>query len=158
MGVDYHVYVGPYIEVRNPPKSSFLEYYGCPNNKCKDFNKHINAKFCPQCGKQIELLTVPTQKPMEFDCYEEFDDRLSEVRMDDRVKGKEDCEFYLPNQGKTGKHFSAYDRQILSYDAAIIALENESIETKFAKDIKRLREVFGKDAVTIQWGIIAYAS
>lgn len=158
MSVDYHVYVGPYIQVYNPPKKTTEEYHGCNNHKCSKYQEHNSAKFCAQCGEAITLLKKPTKEPIDFDCYEEFDDKLTELFRENAVDGKPDCQFFGPNQGKIGNHFYAYDTTLIEINETIVIDQLNRLRTTFAKEIKRLEEVFGKQHVIVSWGICGYAS
>lgn len=158
MGVSYYVKLGPYIEVKNPPKSSFTEYFGCPNKKCRHYNKAFTCKFCTDCGTAIELVKVPDSKPTEFDTWKETNDRLSKAFSEYLPDGLKDILILMPNKKGLGHHFSAYDSALVPLNETIVLSETKRFESEYAKDIARVREVFGENAVQIKWGVIAYAS
>jgi len=158
MGVSYSVYLGPFIEAPNPKKVCPREFHSCPTKKCRHHKNEMSEKFCPECGTAITLITVQSVKRVsdDFDVYEEFDDRLCDVHSDNLPPEKQDSAIFNPNQGKFGQRFEAYDSNIIAYNETMIADEISRFKTYFAKDIDRIKEVFGNAAV--QWGAVAYAS
>ena len=158
MGVSYHVYVGPYLQIHNPPKQTVKEYYGCPNNTCRDKNKFCSSKFCPSCGTAIMLLQIPDQKPITFDTYEECKDRLSKAFYEDKPNDLKDYLILTPNLRGFGKHFSAYDAEAIELGTTHAIEEMTKFTTAYADDIIRIKEVFGTNAVAIKYGVIAYAN
>jgi len=156
MGVSYFVYVGPYIEAPNPEKVRPREFHSCPDKKCRNYKKEMSEKFCPRCGTAITLITVQSVKRAEFDVYSECKDRLSDVHSDYLPHEKRDSAIFQPNQGKFGQRFVAYDSNIVAFNETMIADEMSRFKTFFAKDIDRIKEVFGN--AIVQWGVVAYAS
>jgi len=156
MGVSYYVYIGPYIEAPNPKKKANREFHGCRNDKCHMHNQPASDKFCSTCGKEIGLVSVPDLRRMEFDVYEECDDRLSLVYPENLPDDKKDFAIFQPNQGKFGMRLSAYDPEVCELNESVMMNELSRFHTFFAKDIARIKEVFGK--AEVKWGVIAYAS
>jgi hypothetical protein len=72
MGVDYCVYIGPYIEVpasNKPSKEVTVMYPGC--QKC---NVARNGKFCVDCGDLIVTLTSKEKEEIDpEEIIEEYD-------------------------------------------------------------------------------------
>lgn len=153
MGASYYVYVGPYIQAYNPEKMGSEEYYGCA--RCK---QAMSTKYCPICGSTVILLTRPNQQRITFDTYKETDDRLSSFSDYSVPSDRKNFTLFEPNKGKFGHRFSGWESQIVDLVDATIKTELERFLQFFDKDIKRLKEVFGNDAVDVKWGIIGYAS
>lgn len=158
MGIDYHVYVGPYIEVHNPPKAAVEQYHACPSMGCKQHMKRSNDKYCPQCGTTIDLVKKNIMEPIRFDVMGETNERLVSVCRNQFVGEKEHFLWIVPNQGGLGKHFYAYEPEVLSLNETDIALALRDLKEAFLTDITKLKKTFGNEAVNIRWGIIAYAS
>lgn len=151
MGVSYTVYLGPYIEAPNPLKPSKREFHGCP--------KHMTPssdKFCSKCGEPIKLLSVPSKGRVEFNVYEEFDDSLAELHEECRPSEKQDVAIFQPNKGKFGLRFRAYDAEVVPLNETVILDEVNRMKSTYAKEIERIKEVFG--SAEVKWGAIAYAS
>jgi len=159
MGVSYSVYVGPYIQVHNPERETVEKYYGCPNQKkCSKAGAAASGKFCGQCGTAITLLKKPAKERIDFNLWDECDDRLSQAFSEYPPHGKDDYQFFVPNVGKIGTHFSAYDSSLVELYAEKIMEDTKALETKFSADLETLRKKFGKSSVVVRWGVIAYAS
>lgn len=158
MGVSYNVYLGPYIQVHNPKQDHKKSVRCCPEPACDNNGIPITAKFCSICGSKIIDCKVPVRERLEFYAYEETKDRLYELSSEYPPDGKEDYIFFTSNVGKIGRHFSAYDTHLEALNETVLTSEVQQFKQKFDKDIERLNEVFGKDAVQILWGVIAYAS
>ncbi len=69
---------------------------------------------------------------------------------------KQDSAIFIPNQGKFGEYFGAYDATVVELTALTIADDISRFKTMFSKEITRIKEVFGK--AEVKWGAIAYAS
>jgi hypothetical protein len=151
MGTSYTVYLGPYIEAPNPLKASKREFHGCPKHMTPS-----SAKFCTECGTAIKLLSVPSTSRADFNTYKEFNDSLWELGDDDRPSEKADSAIFAPNKGKFGFRFRAYDAEIVPLNETIIVGDVSRFTTVFAKEIARIKEVFG--SAEVKWGAIAYAS
>jgi len=158
MSISYNLYIGPYIQVHNPPKPSFEELYACPNSKCSKYQSGTDNKFCFQCGTPVSLLKVPSKEKIYFDCYEECNERLRNVFSEYSPDGMKDYSFFIPNSSKVGNHLDACDVTVVEKYAEAIMEEVKQLETKFSKDIKKIQKVFGNEAVTIRWGILTDVS
>jgi hypothetical protein len=158
MGVSYSVFIGPFIEAPDAERPTVVKYNGCGTDGCKNRKKESTEKFCPSCGQPIKQcernsLVKPSQK---FDYWKEFNDRIVFIHEDNRPCDKQDVAVFMPNQGKFGQRFEAYDCSIVALDGNVIAAETTRFNEFFAKDIARIREVFGK--AEVKWGAIAYTS
>jgi hypothetical protein len=161
MGIDYHTYVGPYIQVHNPKRKTTEEYPTCSNEKCAKHKKHsYGDKFCPDCGSEIRSISFPCVAPLDFDVYEEFNDRLTKYFFECCPDEVEDFLCFAGNvNGSPGKSF--YPKQevyILEVSPSNIPKEIAALEEMYKEEINRLKAVFGNDAVQIKWGVLGSAS
>ncbi len=116
----------------------------------------MSQQFCPKCGSEIGLIAVPAKERIEFDIYDEFDDRLNEIA---QHYGDMDEEIYISNKNNlgSGKDYESYERNIIQIFPDEIPGALEKMKTDFEKEISRLKEVFGENNVNIQFGVINYA-
>lgn len=58
MGIDYNIYIGPYIETKANLINETFEYKTCLNDECINIKekeldyKNIKEKFCSFCGNE----------------------------------------------------------------------------------------------------------
>jgi len=157
MGVSYYVYLGPYIQVHNPKKERKTKMLCCPEPACGNNGTHISSKFCSLCGSKIIECQVPVNKRIDFDCYEQFNDRLAELSAEYPPDGMEDYMILTPNQGKIGRHFHAYDTKLEAFTEKTITEEIVKMITTFKSDLDKLKKTFGDKNVEYKWGVLAYA-
>lgn len=156
MGISYDGYLGPYIQAPNPEKSHSREFHSCPDKVCRNHKREMNSKFCDHCGMPIALITVQSMQRVDFDIWKECDDRLVDVRTYNLPPNKRDFAIFLPNQGKFGNRFEAYEPVVLEFNETVMIDEVIRFYAYFQKDIARIVEVFGK--AEMKWGVVAYAS
>lgn len=157
MSISYSVYIGPYLEAPNPEKPSMEQFNGCLNDKCRNGHKRSSDVFCPCCGKKCGTVSIPSTSRIDFDVYAECDGRLSDVFCGEYLPpSKKDYVYFQPNTGKFGQRFSAYDASIVEFNERIPVDEVSRFNSFFAKDIARIKKVFG-DA-KVKWGAIARAN
>jgi hypothetical protein len=160
MGVDYKVYVGPYIVVHNPPQDSMEEYHSCPNEKCSLHKISVSNGFCPKCGTTIGTLVRPCQKRIEFEWWEEFDGRLSEAFPEYKPDGGDDNQYFIPNMDNdVGIHLDAkYSGSENVINTKTLTSDNKRFIDGKKKEIRKLKKVFGKNNVTVKWGVLCWQS
>jgi hypothetical protein len=160
MSVDYTTYVGPYIQVHNPKRATTEEYHTCSNKSCRNHKAKMCEKFCAECGSAIKLVSFPCEASLDFDVYNEFEDKLAEALTEYKPKDLEDFHFFIGNKkGSPGISFDpktdCYVRELPQLN---IEKETGVFSTMFKKEIARLKEFFGADAVQIKWGVLDWAS
>jgi hypothetical protein len=104
------------------------------------------------------LITVPDKARIDFDAYEEFDDKLAEALREYKPEKCEDYQYFIPNQGKIGLHNDDITTIATEATQMTIATEYDRLNDKFKKEIARLREVFGDKNVEIKWGVLGWLS
>lgn len=159
MGVDITTYVGPYIEVYNPETPSTEEYYSCTNSKCKQHKRGLSSKFCPDCGKSVGIIKIPSKEKINI--WEFIDEKLEGTLQPvmTEYKPNKNYEFLVPNEEilKRDTTFDAkQETYIVEIDSSQISEEAFKMCNKFRKEIDILKEKFGNDSVTIKWGVIGW--
>jgi hypothetical protein len=158
MSCHYHVYVGPYLEVHNPVQDTTTKRQSCPNAKCNNHKKLVEANFCPKCGEKIKHLDVPSRGRKEFEVYNEFKSpKIDELRSEDLRD--ENYMYFRPDLGRGTCGRTYYDDcGIFPLAENTPATEMQAFAEKCTEEILRIEQVFGKDKVTIKWGAVAYWS
>ncbi len=158
MSIDYSVHVGPYIVVHNPPVETTEEYHSCPTKGCPNHKRHMSEKFCPACGSGIRVVQFPTKAPKDFDVYKEFDSRLCEAFCDGGPEDLKDAMVFLSDEKG---HDVVFDptNELVDIDLRAVNMPEslDRFQEAFAKEIQRLKEVFGEQAVELRWGVISDA-
>jgi hypothetical protein len=161
MAQDLMVYVGAYIEVVKLPKvweeveSEQFRHPEC-KKKCDHSYLSTSAKFCPSCGKPVELVVekLKSEKQLDMaDVEQEFSDSFN------WPNGfswgcKELDKILIPHRGgKWGKYYEDMGFGIIDKLPQLDGAEG-ILQTKFAKDLKRLEELGVK--WVIKRGVLAY--
>jgi hypothetical protein len=159
MGVDYTAYVGPYIQVHNPPRPSFEEYHTCTTANCSNQNKPMSSKFCPVCGGAVTLQSRPCQSPVQLDVFSEFNERLCEALSEYKPKDSKNEIFLIGNkQGIPGRSFDPIETcSAVDMTGFNITQETMLFRDMLTAELARLKEIFGEDAVQVKWGILCWA-
>lgn len=161
MGVDYNCYVGPYIQVHNPPVASTEEYHTCPNDLCRNHKRRLSQKFCELCGDEIKLVAFPCQAPKDFDLYGECNEKLYEAMTEYGKSGDlKDEMIILSNvRGTPGFRFDPEESYFAKeLTAASSAEQIAEFSRIFAPELDKIIATFGADNVKVKWGVLAWAS
>jgi hypothetical protein len=161
MAQDLMVYVGAYIEVVKLPKvweeveSEQFRHPEC-KKKCDHSYLSTSAKFCPSCGKPVELVVEKLKSEKQWDMADveqEFSDSFN------WPNGfswgcKELDKILIPHRGgKWGKYYEDMGFGIIDKLPQLDGAEGV-LQTKFAKDLKRL------EGLGVKWvikrGVLAY--
>lgn len=160
MGVDYNVYVGPYIEYRVQIITTLIS--PCTQEDCPK----SQDPYCPQCGmsaeKQSKMLTVKREEPEIYFWEEPFNERFYNPRSHSPLGAEEDeMKTYqaLPNIGNWGDNIDP------KYEEDIIEMQNLDIqeivsrfEYEFEKELNILKEMCGIENVEVKYGVLVYMS
>ncbi len=172
MGIDYNVYVGPYIEIetkKQPTKQKEYEYKACLNNKCKLFREAQRtknhgygeppAKFCSQCGGEIK--TIKETLDEEYDVYELCEEFgiLDQVSPDYSDSENGDTQLFFPRieDRKGGSLNIKYDEVWEDLSDLDVAVEIEKVKQECSKALEVLEKAYGVKP-KIKWGVISSAS
>lgn len=157
MGISYSSYVGPYIKAYNPLKDSNETHYTCSNEKCLNFKKDMSSEYCPKCGNKICLAERTCETKIDFDVWQ-ISNRLNEVIIEYKPDGFEDFDFFIPIVSNLGLHFDCKYTSVSPIEGAVPGMEINNLKLKFKSEINDIEAVFGKDAVTIEWGVLVWQS
>lgn len=159
MGVSASIRVGPYVAVHNPERDTTESYNTCSNTECKKHRVQFygsDGKFCTECGSQITEQTFPCLGPIDFDEFEVLGDRLHKVTNEQKF---EDYDVFISNVRGHGLSLDPENNEYLFDLTNTDRQEQVDKFTKsFDKEIKKLKETFGADAVTIKWGVVSWLS
>lgn len=160
MGVDYNVYVGPFLEVHNPPRQDKEERNCCSNPHCSKHKRETGDKFCSECGREIGTVSVAVEKPLWFNSYEETDERIAPAchHYGGFSGDKKDYNFFIPNLLGYGRHFDAESMELLEITPETITDQTQRFTNDFAADFRKMADFFGSDSMKIKWGVMLYAS
>lgn len=161
MGIDYHIHVGPYIKVKETIVKQKEEFYSCINIFCKNHKKHIADKFCNECGKKIELFSHFIDSSIDFDVYEEFDEKFCEGFSEYKPNSLNGFRIFISNKSdKLHESFNVkYDCFESSYTGEEINKKLVLFCNKYSKEINKIESVFGGEQnVSIHWGVLSWIS
>jgi len=161
MSQDLMVYVGAYIQVTKLPKvweEVENERFNHPECKKKCDHSYLttSAKFCPSCGKPIEIVIEKLKAEKEWDMAD-VEQEFSDVFNWPNGFGwgcQELDKILMPHEGgKWGKYYEDMGFGIIDKLPQLDGAE-EVLKTKFAKDLKRL------EGLGVKWvvkrGVLAY--
>ncbi len=156
MGVSYYTYVGPYIKVHNPPKPTTIGIQSCTNIKCKNYKQRSSDQFCSKCGTKIGVVNMPSSDRIHFDFYDEFNDKLAEIRTEYTYRG--DYQFFISNKKNLGggRILNCNNEEELSVNETTITADVQKFKKDLKLEIDRMENVFGMSNVNILWGVITY--
>ncbi len=152
MGTDYTTYVGPYIQVHNPPKPTIEDFQTCTRKSCPNYKSPVDTKFCPFCGDGTVILKLRSSAPKYIDIDEVTSSKLCEA-FTDRY------ELYLiPNQ-KTPFHFTFDPIDGAAKDLSQLNAAGDIGRFKlwFDEQLTLIRKLYGRHNVQIKWGILSWA-
>lgn len=162
MGSYQNIYVGPYLIVDDKKIFVAVNRTVCDNGECKNFEKEIKSKFCPECGKEtIDKIFQQSQEK-----------NISDILYSDEFEN----EMFMPHNGGTDifknatiaipnhsegrpEHLDVESRDsgvypMVSQDA--IEADLVWFKQKFSAILNSIESEFGKSAMKIGWGIIVH--
>ena len=170
MGIDYNVYVGPYIIADIFPQEVTKQKKSCPNEECKKYKQWASNGFCSSCGSKVQLVSYPEMDnvPLNWKLTEERTDQEADEFNNylNCMNACEDDSFdcYIPNQRLKGvpdrKTYvdPRYESVFQELDADVIEKEKEALKATFEKQIAMLESWHGKENVHIKWGFLSWTS
>ena len=159
MSIDYQTYIGPYIQVHNPPVDSTEEIYTCSDLNCSNhrFRMSINNKYCPICGGPARLLSVSCKAPKEFYVDEETNERMYEAISEYKPEGMDNEMFIISNvKGTPGVEIGPH--AAIEYAHVSPYREISEFTDTFASELAKIKAFFGANNVYVKWGILCWAS
>ena len=161
MSQDLMVYVGAYIEVVKLPQvweevdNEKFEHPDC-TKKCDHSYLTTKAKFCPSCGKPIQLMIEKLKVARQWDMADvsqEFDESFFWANGCGLHLTELDKILIPNNTGKWGKYYEDNGFGILG---KLPKLDNPEgiLKTKFAKELARLEKKGAK--YVLKTGVLSY--
>jgi hypothetical protein len=172
MGIDYSVYVGPYVKCTNPLVEVESSIRTCTNPVCKTYKNQIwdlTAKYCRECGSPIGETAIKKSNT-KVNASELYEHGVKEqLHMAGRESGWEELkrkdaeiDIWIANvkrpEADCGINFDPKsDRKYidLTHHSKIDSIEQ--FTDAFYKEITQLREAYGSDNVEVKWGIFNWA-
>ena len=157
MSTDYTTYIGPYIQVHDPPKQVPIKVYTCPNEKCGQHKKLTQGSYCSTCGTKMGHVNSVHTGITDYDVADETDDRLMEELTEYKPYNAKNDRFYLGNRERLGFSFDPTEK-VLAVELSLVNSTEvlNKFKVIFSKDITRMEEVFGKENVAVKWGILSW--
>lgn len=167
MGLDLHVFVGPYFKCTTPMVEKSEEISKCCTNmECPRYNHQdvTVSKFCTECGLPIGSMeiAVPQAKITTGMVYEALGDWdvLSHLPFDTTSKKNEKIHIWLGNAWKTKppRDFTVTNDEdsMIELDETSISAEKKLLVERFLTEYNTLKSLYGMDHVKVCWGIITY--
>jgi len=162
MGVSLQCYIGPYLSCPNPLVDTKIEHRACPSKECENFGNRYRVtsdqKFCPKCGTEVRddvEVTERWPRTDTDDLREEIKERL--CRFNWNTPDKETRDFWVPNID--GDKIS--DRNLWldldmegAWPITDTASEILAFQDVFAPEIKKFKETYAPETITVHWGIL----
>lgn len=160
MGVDITETLTSFIKCRKSKITEDVEILFCKNKECSLFKKESGkAKFCSACGQKIEKSTKPIKIDKVDTCDLTSNQKLFHITFDQKF------DYYLPNRTSRSEpsrmasiDAKACDSMILEIPVDLPSLHISWFTKEFAQDIKKVEEAYGKDNVSIHYGLIHHVS
>jgi hypothetical protein len=156
MSVDITVMLSTYVKCKKGMKTEKKGEFFCDVKSCKKYNKTINSEgeFCSNCGKKLSIREIDIEVE-EVDPFDMTDgDAIFYIDTNDKY------DVFLPNS-KSGEPKLPPSLDVKRLDTCIHEVNPESIpahiewfKKKFKKQISMLEEAYGKDNVSIHFGLI----
>lgn len=160
MGSNRYTQLTPFLVV----KGTKLVKIPKVNRICKEHPKlkQPNNKFCSECGGVIinvdyieKSHSTPAQVIFEV---EEFEDRFATVEYLDGVLIINEKSPYHNRDLYVDTNDNAYIDLATPEIMGLMLKEIEWVKIEYVKEIEFLEKEFGKDNVTVSWGLITYWS
>jgi hypothetical protein len=159
MGVDYNTFIGPFVEVHNPPIPAKETLRTCSNVGCHQHKRYQSGEFCSSCGTKIGDVTFDSLAPIRVD-YVEFGDAIVRIQREYKPDNCKDYDIWIDNHnGSPGVRYDTHDSlYVESVTHERIVNEVNALLKRRELQINRLKEIFGEYAVQVKWGVVADAS
>lgn len=163
MGIDYTVYVGPFLKCKNAKVDGERTIRTCTKPSCKQNKKESwdrDKKFCEECGSPIGDVVIKVKQD-KVDCDPSIvNDKLMIYRLDAKDAHGYDVWIsnqYRQNRGKV-REFSfdpkSDGEQYVEISIEMIRDEMQEFVQQFEKQIDKLTRLYGEDNVELKWGLI----
>jgi len=162
MGLSYSLYIGPYIQCTEIATPYEINKRACWNRQCSQAEQSVwdNEKlFCSKCGNAIENKKI---SKVGNQCREAWEDMVTEYKehlYPVNSPQKSNHIIMVPNiQMKTISRSLAFNTRSDSINVEVtpqsITDELKNFKTEMNSEIAIVEKYWGKENVTIKWGII----
>lgn len=163
MGVDYSVYIGPFVRCENPDVTNTESYTACATASCPKHDKQTSNKFCPECGKAISTLvrTVSAPKVDAWDVSEQLNESFFTPGTNyGRFPFELNIDIWVPNRRLPGIAERTEEPLRGGYDEVDedeVEAEKTALVGACGQDLAKFREIYGNNEVSVHWGVLHYA-
>lgn len=155
MGLDYSLYLGPYVVCDGQPKTTVVvKRKACNKKRCKEFKRSTTSKFCSQCGSKIENAEFEEQYDKDI-AYELLNEKLTQAGRS--TSAPFDKHVYYPNVKFSDNREYRIDHQIASLTSISpddIQKETNQFIEFFKKELDILRQEY--NSIEVKWGFLNY--
>lgn len=162
--MSHYVYLGAYVKCYNPVTEKPRIMVGCPSPVCPGFHKVVPGVFCSVCGTRNEEFVAGTILEAAVSRYdvEVAEESLAVAYLSHDPKNSYDIWFAnIPGPSTFHSCAGASDDDETTWvempdPAATRAEHLANLETHFASGIDNLRQHYGAENVSLEWGFVAY--
>ena len=158
MGVDYTIMVTSYVKCfKKMETESFPEFF-CGNSRCKIHNKTFSGdmvNFCPACGIKLSLRNVEE----EIESVDPY--KMTQNGTFAYLDTNDDFDYYVPNKHKKNEPKLPpsidVNREETGFHEIIpdsVSSHLEWFKKEFSKEIEKLEKAYGKQNVSVHFGIV----
>lgn len=162
MSITYSTYVGPYVRCGVGQIERAETRRACTNVTCENHRRTIwapEALHCHCCGAPIGdvAYTVTVDAISDWDVRDALQDRLATPGGDGFIdwSREQGAHIWIPNIGDIGHHLEEHaDFNLAEITAVSMQEELDAFAVAFQLDLNLLRQIYGREAVSVHWGII----
>jgi hypothetical protein len=165
--MSHYVYLGAYVKCYNPVTEKPRIMVGCPSPACSGFHQFARGPFCSACGTRNEEFVAGTILESAVSRYdiELANESLAPAYLyGDPKDPKSSYDIWFANIPGPSTFYScasASDDDEIAWvempdPAATRAEHLANLETHYASGIESLRQHYGAENVSLEWGFVAY--
>lgn len=157
MGMNKSIYVGPYLKAKNNLVKAPKSLHTCDTPKCKRHMTEISTQeeHCWACGQKLVTKQVDNTKERisDWDVSEKIQEKLSSFMREsspDRLS-----HYWVPNIVKTApRKMNIYFDDAIEQSNIDSDKEKEWFKQNFKQEIETLESIYGKENLTLHWGVL----
>lgn len=155
MSVDHNLYVGPYAVCQNSEITGARSIALCSKKSCKNYKQELTSHFCPDCGSEVNESRIPVA--IRSVNTQNLDVK-SRLYSPDDIDSGDLTDIWLPNV-----KYDVARRDIDHLNGAVPLSVDHLAEVDlfikaFRPELAALETAYGKESVSVQWGIVGYYS
>ena len=147
-------HLGPIIRCENKLTDTVKKIKTCSNKDCKNHGKIKDQMFCEICATRIDSVVIPISEKLvdHWAVSEILEEAL--YHLDNPLQGPL-VDYWAPNVPRNNpRNFSLNFNDHLNITSMNPQQEETWIKEAFAKEIQILKNVYGQNNVTVQWGMV----